>query len=113
MIKAERLPRRVRLELARDHDFPEGSRERGYDFIASLDRKAISISTHGKSSASVPGCAVSGRTSLRKSGGPCTSGGNMWTSHYDTDADYQSELVSRPADGDPTRFPPLARHGHG
>ena len=28
---------RVRLELARDHDFPEGSRERGYDFIAPLD----------------------------------------------------------------------------
>lgn len=29
--------RRVRLELARDSDFPEGSRERGYDFIAPLD----------------------------------------------------------------------------
>ena len=31
--------RRVRLELARDHDFPEGSRERGYDFIAPLDAR--------------------------------------------------------------------------
>jgi hypothetical protein len=30
--------RRVRLELARDHDFPSGSNERGYDFIAPLDR---------------------------------------------------------------------------
>ena len=29
--------RRVRLELARDHDFPEGSRAHGYDFIAPLD----------------------------------------------------------------------------
>lgn len=29
--------KRVRLELARDHDFPNGSRERGYDFIAPLD----------------------------------------------------------------------------
>ena len=28
---------RVRLELARDHDFPEGSRDRGYDFIAPID----------------------------------------------------------------------------
>jgi hypothetical protein len=27
--EAERLLRRVRLELARDHEFPEGSRERG------------------------------------------------------------------------------------
>ena len=29
--------RRVRLELARDHDHPDGSRTRGYDFIAPLD----------------------------------------------------------------------------
>jgi hypothetical protein len=31
--------RRVRLELARDHEFPHGSSERGYDFIAPLDRE--------------------------------------------------------------------------
>lgn len=29
--------RRVRLELARDHDHPVGSRLHGYDFIAPLD----------------------------------------------------------------------------
>lgn len=29
--------KRIRIELARDHQFPEGSRERGYDFIAPLD----------------------------------------------------------------------------
>jgi hypothetical protein len=29
--------KRIRLELARDHDFPEGSRERGYEFAAPLD----------------------------------------------------------------------------
>ena len=38
-IDAEKLLRRVRLELARDHDFPNGSSERGYDFIAPLDAK--------------------------------------------------------------------------
>jgi hypothetical protein len=27
----------IRLELARDHEFPEGSRSRGYDLIAPLD----------------------------------------------------------------------------
>jgi hypothetical protein len=37
--EAEKLLRRVRLLLARDHDFPEGSTERGYDFIAPLDAK--------------------------------------------------------------------------
>jgi hypothetical protein len=35
----ENLLRRVRLELARDHDFPNGSSERGYDFIVPLDAK--------------------------------------------------------------------------
>jgi hypothetical protein len=31
------LLRRIRLELARDHDHPVGSREHGYDFIAPVD----------------------------------------------------------------------------
>lgn len=35
--EAEKLLRRVRLELARDHDFPNGAHDRGYDFIAPLD----------------------------------------------------------------------------
>ncbi|MCG8558986.1 MAG: hypothetical protein MI824_04225 [Hyphomicrobiales bacterium] len=29
--------KRIRLELARDHDFPQGSRDRGYEFTAPLD----------------------------------------------------------------------------
>lgn len=29
--------KKIRLELARDHDFPQGSRERGYVFSAPLD----------------------------------------------------------------------------
>jgi len=39
MTNAQGMLRRVRLELARDHEFPNGSRERGYDFIAPLDDK--------------------------------------------------------------------------
>jgi len=35
--KAQRMLRRVRLELARDRDFPNGSSAHGYDFIAPLD----------------------------------------------------------------------------
>jgi hypothetical protein len=27
---------KIRLELARDHDFPDGSSERGYEFTAPL-----------------------------------------------------------------------------
>ena len=31
--------KRIRLELARDHEFPSGSHDRGYDFIAPLDEQ--------------------------------------------------------------------------
>jgi len=34
---ATALLKHVRLELARDHDFPDGSSERGYEFIAPID----------------------------------------------------------------------------
>jgi hypothetical protein len=29
--------KKIRLELARDHDFPEGSNRRGYEFVAPID----------------------------------------------------------------------------
>lgn len=35
--EAVKLLQRVRLELARDHEFPNGSHDRGYDFIAPID----------------------------------------------------------------------------
>ena len=31
--------KKIRLELARDHDFPEGSRRTGYEFTAPLDER--------------------------------------------------------------------------
>ena len=37
MTSAEQMLRRVRLELARDHEFPHGSTDHGYDFIAPLN----------------------------------------------------------------------------
>ncbi len=37
--EATKLLRHVRLELARDHDFPNGSHERGYEFVAPLDKE--------------------------------------------------------------------------
>lgn len=32
--------KKIRLELARSHDFPNGSNERGYEFVAPLDDSA-------------------------------------------------------------------------
>ncbi len=40
--------RRIRLELARDHDYPNGSRDRGYDFIAPLDDKGHLLAAEWK-----------------------------------------------------------------
>ncbi len=49
MMKDVQLLRRVRLELARDHDFPEGSSDRGYDFIAPLDEDGHLVGAAWKS----------------------------------------------------------------
>tara|TARA_R110002110_G_scaffold3670_6_gene19009 strand:+ start:8474 stop:8848 length:375 start_codon:yes stop_codon:yes gene_type:complete len=32
---------KIRLELARDHDFPDGSTKRGYEFVAPLDTNDV------------------------------------------------------------------------
>lgn len=40
--------KRIRIELARDHDHPSGSREHGYDFIAPLDDAGHLISEEWK-----------------------------------------------------------------
>ncbi len=40
--------KRVRLELARDHDHPNGSHEHGYDFIAPIDEKGQLIPSEWK-----------------------------------------------------------------
>lgn len=40
--------KRIRLELARDHDFPEGSRDRGYEFAAPLDDDGRLVSAEWK-----------------------------------------------------------------
>ena len=38
MTKPEKMLRHVRVELARDHEFPSGSNQHGYEFIAPLDK---------------------------------------------------------------------------
>lgn len=40
--------KRVRLELARDHDHPEGSRSHGYDFIAPIDENGHIVADEWK-----------------------------------------------------------------
>ncbi|MEQ8825508.1 MAG: hypothetical protein RIC14_14150 [Filomicrobium sp.] len=83
--------RRVRLELARDHDHPEGSRSRGYDFIAPLDEGGNIIDADWR--ASKEQCRVKrfweGEPDevghiVRKRGG-------RWAFHYDIHGDAESD----------------------
>jgi hypothetical protein len=83
----EQMLRRVRLELARDHEFPNGSSERGYDFIAPLGRKGrIDLSAWK---------TLKDRCRVRRfwPGQPEEMGhvmhkrGNVWAFHYDIHGD--------------------------
>ena len=39
--------KRIRLELARDHEFPNGSKDRGYEFAAPLDESGHLVAKSG------------------------------------------------------------------
>ncbi len=75
--------KRIRIELARDHQFPEGSRERGYDFIAPLDDNGHIIAEDWKK--------VRDRCRVKRfwAGSPDEVGhivrkpGGSWAFHYD------------------------------
>ncbi len=75
--------KRVRLELARDQEFPNGSRERGYDFIAPIDTKGHIITNEWK--------ALRDRCRVRRFwaheadevGHVVRKPGGSWAFHYD------------------------------
>jgi hypothetical protein len=81
----------VRLELARDHDFPDGSRERGYEFIAPLGADGRIEATEWKSNRD--------RCRVRRfwNGDPDEIGhlirkpGGNWAFHYDLLGDPEDE----------------------
>ena len=41
--------KRIRLNLARSKEFPQGSSRHGYEFVAPLDNKVISMPSSGSS----------------------------------------------------------------
>ena len=75
--------KRVRLELARDHDFPSGSHEHGYEFIAPIDAKGHIIASEWK--------ALRDRCRVRRFwtheadqvGHVVRKPGGSWAFHYD------------------------------
>jgi len=81
----------IRLELARDHDFPQGSNHHGYEFIAPLDDSGHIEAVGWKEHSSV--CRVKrfwGSTEdevghlVRKPGG-------AWAFHYDVTGDADDD----------------------
>ena len=51
---------KIRLELARDHDFPDGSSERGYEFTAPLTNDGRISESEWKANRPAAACGASG-----------------------------------------------------
>ncbi len=87
MTKPEKKLRHVRLELARDQDFPNGSNRHGYEFIAPLDKQGHIDLEAWK--------ALRDRSRVRRFWGSETEEvghivhkrGNVWAFHYDIHGD--------------------------
>jgi hypothetical protein len=77
---------KIRLELARDHDFPDGSRERGYEFTAPLsDDGRILVPEWDP--ARDRWCDASGAAPTTKSATSCASPAVPGPFHYDVFGD--------------------------
>jgi hypothetical protein len=83
--QTEQLLRRVRNRLARDHEFPNGSSERGYDFIAPLDDNGHLVAS-AASPARAAACAV-WPGEREEVGHLVHKPGGAWAFHYDIHGD--------------------------
>lgn len=87
--------KRIRLELARDPDYPNGSHERGYDAIAPLDGEGRLLAAEWREHRDRcrvrrfwPGQADEIGHVVHKSGG---EGGATWVFDYDPKSDRDDE----------------------
>lgn len=83
--------KRIRLELARDHDFPAGSSEHGYDFIAPLDAAGHIDAKEWRAHRDL--CRVRRFWAGEKDeiGHLVHKPGGAWAFHYDIHGDADSE----------------------
>jgi hypothetical protein len=82
--------KKVRLELARDHDFPEGSRFHGYEFVAPLDENGFIDAAAWRNSRE--------RCRVRRFWGDVAEDGHLvhkpggrWAFHYDVHGDPEDD----------------------
>jgi hypothetical protein len=83
--------KKVRLELARDHDFPVGSSERGYEFVAPIDEQGHILADEWKKARE--------RCRVRRfwghdddeTGHVVRKPGGAWAFHYDIHGDVDDD----------------------
>lgn len=83
--------RRVRLELARDREHPEGSRAHGYDFIAPLDDKGHIIDADWRKQEDRCRVKRFGPGSPDEIGHIVKKRGGKWAFHYDINGDAEND----------------------
>ena len=83
--------RRVRLELARDPDFPEGSRAHGYDFIAPLDENGNIDEADWRKSKDQCRVKRFWEGEADEVGHIVKKRGGRWAFHYDIHGDPESD----------------------
>lgn len=83
--------KRIRLELARDPDFPNGSRERGYDFIAPLDDQGHILAKDWKASRELCRVRRFWAHEHDEIGHLVHKRGGSWAFHYDIHGDAEDD----------------------
>ncbi len=78
---------RVRLELARDHDFPSGSPKRGYDFAAPLDGDGHIDAAEWKANREACRVVRFWEGAPNEIGHLVRKPGGSWAFHYDINGD--------------------------
>ncbi|MEE9587216.1 MAG: hypothetical protein V3V97_04240 [Hyphomicrobiaceae bacterium] len=81
----------IRLELARDHDFPNGSRECGYVFVAPLDDNGRIDATAWKSNRERCRVRRFWNNQPEEVGHLVRKPGGSWAFHYDIDGDEDDD----------------------
>ena len=89
--------KRIWLELARSKEFPMGSANHGYEFVAPLDSKGHIDPIFGRSTVSTAGYAGFGEAPTKKSGDACISPAGRSTRNGCSTAIRTRQTTSRPA----------------
>lgn len=81
----------IRLELARDHDFPEGSNEHGYEFIAPLTPDGKLDAAEWKHHRAECRVTRFWGDEEHETGHVVRKPGGAWAFHYEGDGDEEDE----------------------